>query len=268
MTSRSFDNAAHCYDETRGFPAGVEAQVAEAAIELLAGRERVLEVGIGTGRIARPLLARGVPVVGVDLARKMMQRLLANLPAGASRPPLVQGAAERLPLAAAGFDAVLSVHVFHLIPDWRAAVAEVRRVLRPGGIFLAGYEWREAEAPGARLMDQWRTIVQTHSAGVVSPTLGPGAHDFADIRAELLAGGATLQEVTVGAWTTTRTLARNLEAIEHRTWSSTWGLPDDFFAACLTELREWAAETLGPPETEFVTPHRFVWERYGWKDEG
>jgi SAM-dependent methyltransferase len=264
MHTGSFDNAAHCYDETRGFPPGISDRVADAARDLLAGRGRVLEVGIGTGRIARPLRARGVHVAGVDVSAKMMARLLALLPEGAPRPPLMQAAAEALPLAARSFDAVLSVHVFHLIPDWQRALAEVRRVLRPDGLFLTGYEWRPADAPGARLMDQWRAIVQARSGETAGSAPSRGTHDFADIKASLMAGGVAYQAVTVGEWTTSRTLARHLEAIEHRTWSSTWGLPDDFFAACLAELRDWAGATLGPPETEFVTPHRFIWERYAW----
>jgi SAM-dependent methyltransferase len=263
MHTGSFDNAAHCYDETRGFPPGVGDQVAAAATALLAGRGRVLEVGIGTGRIARMLLARGLSVSGVDLSAKMMARLLDHLPPAAPRPGLIQGTAERLPLSAGSFDAVVSVHVFHLIPDWQAALAEVRRVLRPGGVFLSGYEWRPADAPGARLMEQWRAIVRSRG-GEPSAAPGPGTHDFGDIKADLLASGAHYHEVTVAEWTTSRTLARNLESIEHRTWSSTWHLPEDFFAACLAELRAWAAAALGPPETEFVTPHRFVWETYLW----
>jgi SAM-dependent methyltransferase len=239
--------------------------VADAARGLLAGRELVLEVGIGTGRIARPLLRRGIRLTGVDVSARMMARMVAMLPEGEPRPPLIQGAAEALPLAAQSFDAVLAVHVFHLIPDWHTALAQVRRVLRPGGVFLTGYEWRPADAPGARLMDQWRAIVRARAARTRSLVTGPGAHDYADIRVSLVAGGAIYREVSVGEWTTRRTLARNLEAIEHRTWSSTWGLPDDFFAACLDELREWAAANLGAPETEFSTPHHFVWERYEWQ---
>ncbi len=264
MHSGSFDHAAHFYDETRGFPPGVSDLVADAARDLLAGRRTVLEVGVGTGRIARPLLARGVRVTGLDVSRKMMARLVDTLPAGATRPALVQGTAENLPLADAGVDAVLSVHVLHLIPNWQAALAEVRRVLGPGGAFVTGYEWRPAAAPGARLMDQWRRIVQDHSGGALNPTPGPGTHDFEDIKAALLADAPRYDEVTVGEWDTTRTLARNLEAIEHRTWSSTWNLPDAFFAACLADLRAWALAEYGALDREFVTPHRFIWQRFAW----
>ncbi len=264
MQPDSFDQAAGFYDATRGFPPGVSDRVADAALDLVSGRRSVLEVGVGTGRIARPLLARGLKLTGLDLSRPMMARLLAALPHGAQPPPLVQGAAETLPLAAASFEAVVSVHVFHLIPAWRDSLAEVRRVLRPGGVFLMGYEWRPAEAPGARLMEQWRQLVAARGAGAPRSTAGPGAHDFHDITAHLQASGAQSAETMVGEWTTTRSLARSLEAIEHRTWSSTWNLPDDFFAACLAELRAWAVAEFGALDRELETPHRFVWQRFEW----
>jgi SAM-dependent methyltransferase len=68
----------------------------------------------------------------------MLRRLVAN--AGGARPfPLLQADATRLPLADKVFGCALAVHVLHLIPDWRAAVDEAMRVLRPGGVLVAGF---------------------------------------------------------------------------------------------------------------------------------
>ncbi len=256
----SFDSAAQHYDATRGFPPGVGEVVADAALQMLEGRRNVLEVGIGTGRIARPLLMRGVRITGLDLSRKMMDQLLEALAPGLARPPLVQAAAEALPLRPASVEAVVSVHVFHLVGDWQAALAEVRRVLLPSGIFLTGYEWRPADSPGTRLMQHWRDIVRAHGGAGTEP----GARDFADVKAELIAMGAKCDERLVGEWSATRTLLRHLETIEHRTWSSTWNVPDGFFAVCLAELRAWAANEYGPLEREFTVPHRFIWQRFRW----
>ena len=258
----SFDRAADIYDETRGFPPGLAVLVADSAAAAIRPGARVLDVGIGTGRIAKPLLARGVAVTGVDLSPKMMRRLLETLPPGAPRPPLVEGDAARLPFAPRAFEAVLSVHVFHLIADWQSALAEVRRVLAPDGVFLSGYEWRPPDAHGTRLLNHWRDIVKAR--GFDTHT-GPGARDFDDVKAALAATGAVMDEWSVGEWQTTRTLARHVETIEHRTWSSTWRVPDDFFPQCLAGLRAWAISEYGSLEREFVTPHKFIWQRFRWQ---
>lgn len=260
MKSTTFDRAADEYDATRSFPPGIADLVADAALEILGRNVKVLEVGIGTGRIAKPLLARGVRVFGLDLSRKMMARLIETLPPGISRPPLIEADAARLPLADGQFDAVLSVHVFHLIAHWRDALAETRRVLKRGGVFLTGYDWRPPESPGSLIFQKWREIVRAHGLNDAPP----GVRDFDDVKAALIEMGAAVDERAVGEWNSTRALAKHIETIEHRTWSSTWHVPDDFFPKCLAELRAWAVEQWGGLDREFVTPHRFVWQTFHW----
>jgi SAM-dependent methyltransferase len=264
MNRPSFDQAASEYEAARGFPPGVADAVADGALALLDGRRRVLEVGAGTGRIARPLLARGLPVTGLDLSPAMLVELLRRLPVGVHRPALVLGDALALPLTAASFDAVITVHLFHLLPNWHGALAEARRVLRPGGVFLSGFDWRPPDSPGARLLDRWRGLLRAAGQDVQ----GGGAHDFADIQAALLASGARLDERFVGQWSVTRTLARQLETIEHRTWAADHAAPPDLFARCLAELRAWAAETYGGLDQAYTVAHRFVWQGYAWPAAG
>ncbi|MBI3762663.1 MAG: methyltransferase domain-containing protein, partial [Chloroflexi bacterium] len=177
------------------------------------------------------------------------------------RPALVEADAARLPFAAGRFDAALSVHVLHLIAGWRESLLEVRRVLRPGGVLLSGYDWRPPDSPGALILEKWRDIVRSRGLEGYQP----GARDFDDVKAALFEMGAMMREVSVGEWTTARTLARHIETIEHRTWSSTWIVPDDFFSNCLAELREWVVAEWGGLEREFTTPHRFIWQSFHWR---
>src|SRR5262249_40046805 len=87
--SISFDPIADRYDQTRYYPQEVAEQIAAA----LTAQRRVptggtlLEVGIGTGRIALPLLARGINVTGVDISPRMVVRLQEkDAAARATRP--------------------------------------------------------------------------------------------------------------------------------------------------------------------------------------
>jgi SAM-dependent methyltransferase len=260
MTTGTFDSAAANYEAARGFPPGIGEQVAQAAVAWIGPRARVLEAGVGTGRIARPLLALGVRVTGLDLSVQMLGHLRAGLAAGGAVPALVLGDANHLPLAGRVFDAVIAVHLFQLLADWENAVSEVRRVLQPGGAFLNGYEWRPPDSPGARLMDRWRMLL----AATGGPAPAAGARDFGDLKDQLVQTGAIYREQAVGQWSTTRTLARQLETIEHRTWSLGASDPNGVVPGCLAQLRSWASAEFGALDQAHSVPHRFIWQCFEW----
>src|SRR4029079_4077433 len=75
-------------------------------------------------------------MVGLDLSLAMMA-VLVNKAGGRPPFPLVNGDATALPFGDDRFDAALFRWVLHLIPNWRDAVAELVRVVRPGGLVLA-----------------------------------------------------------------------------------------------------------------------------------
>ncbi|MDQ1374343.1 MAG: hypothetical protein QOJ09_1681, partial [Actinomycetota bacterium] len=92
-----FDRAVEYYDRTRALPPEVQVKVTELLATELEGRGPVLELGVGTGRMALPLHARGVELLGVDLSEPMMHKLVDN--AGGAMPfPLIKGDGLALPL--------------------------------------------------------------------------------------------------------------------------------------------------------------------------
>src|SRR5579884_4565904 len=89
MTSISFDRAVEFYDATRGYPPGVDEQIADAIAAAVGAtaETRFLEMGIGTGRIAFPLIKRGYHYTGIDLSAAMMGRLREKIDAFAATHP-------------------------------------------------------------------------------------------------------------------------------------------------------------------------------------
>src|SRR6478735_276553 len=120
-----------------GFTAGAdpeyEEQILPLAAEELAGARAVLDVGCGEGQVARLAAAGGAPrVVGVDPTWN--QVVVARQRGGG--PTYARAGADALPFPDAAFDAVVACLVFEHIRAVDAAIAEVARVLAPGGRFL------------------------------------------------------------------------------------------------------------------------------------
>ena len=254
----SFDRAADIYDQTRGFPPGVAEQVAASAAGRLRPEDRLLEIGVGTGRIARPLLARGFRLTGLDVSHEMVARLRAQLPAGSSGPDLVLADATRIALAASCFNVVISVHIFHLIPDWRRALAEIQRVLVSGGALLQGYNHRPDDSPFARLRERWGQLAAEYGARGVHV----GLLDFSQFEAALLEMGGSVEKWTAAAWSVERSLNEQIQLIEQRAWSSTWEIPDAIFQTCALRLHDWALQQYGDLDRPISVPQSFVWEMY------
>ena len=139
----------------RGFTEGADPEYAEQilplAAERLAGARRVLDVGCGEGQVAR-LAAAGAGrerVVGVDPT--WAQLALAGERDGG--PSYARADAAKLPFPSASFDAVVACLVFEHIDAVDEAVAEVGRVLCPGGRFLFFLNHPLLQTPGSGWID-------------------------------------------------------------------------------------------------------------------
>ncbi|WP_018546953.1 class I SAM-dependent methyltransferase [Streptomyces sp. LaPpAH-108] len=131
-----YEKEADTYDASRGGEARAEAAT-EAVLALIPARTgRLLDLGCGTGTVTRRLVAArpGLRVTGVDRARAMVRRSAALVPGA-----ILRADCRQLPFPDATFDAVTSIWLLHLLTapaDRRAALAEIARVLRPGGTYV------------------------------------------------------------------------------------------------------------------------------------
>lgn len=98
--------------------------------------ERALDLGAGTGLLTRALAPRVASVAALDISEAMLERLDAKAAAdGIPNIEVVAGDMRSLPFADEEFDLVVSNYAFHHLDDEakELALAETRRVLRPGG---------------------------------------------------------------------------------------------------------------------------------------
>ncbi|MGA7922798.1 MAG: class I SAM-dependent methyltransferase, partial [Thermoplasmata archaeon] len=117
-----FDRIADIYDSTRDpLPSSV-LDVVESMLTM-ANCRRVLEIGIGTGRVAQPLAEAGWEMTGVDLSGAMLRRAWAK---GLHR--ILRADAARLPVVSGAVDATLMTHVLHVFEDPAAVLREAGRV--------------------------------------------------------------------------------------------------------------------------------------------
>src|SRR5262245_2305488 len=118
-----------------------------------AAEGRVLDVGIGSG-LNLPLYGQAREVFGVDPSSRLLAR--AQDQAQHTRVPvhLLEGSAERIPLADRSMDTVVMTWTGCSIPDIRAALREMRRVLTPGGRLLFVEHGRAPEPRVARWQER------------------------------------------------------------------------------------------------------------------
>jgi SAM-dependent methyltransferase len=103
---------------------------------------RVLDVGAGTGKLTRGLVALGYEVVAVEPGGPMLDQLRQAVPGAEA----LEGSAEGIALADADVDAAFAAQAFHWF-DRERAVPELHRVVRPGGGLVLLWNWWDDRDP-------------------------------------------------------------------------------------------------------------------------
>jgi SAM-dependent methyltransferase len=213
VDSIAFDRAVDYYDRTRALPPGIEARMVDVVGAELRDRGQVLEIGIGTGRIALPFMAAGVDVVGLDLSAPMLERLVAK---SEEPEPVVLGDATRLPFRDDSFGAAYAVHVLHLIPDWTRAVRELVRVVEPGGVLLVSQGWWG--------LVSYLDVVETFAAAAGIELRHVGLNDEVELDAAL--PDARPRELVRIEGSQSMTLRETIDRLRGGLYSFTWAATD------------------------------------------
>jgi ubiquinone/menaquinone biosynthesis C-methylase UbiE len=217
--SVNFDRAAEYYDRTRGFPEGIAPQVGAFIAEKLdfSDNAHLLEVGVGTGRIALPLAPHVASITGFDISWQMMSKLRAKQ----NGEPIRLSAADAhfMPFANQHFDAAYLTHVLHLVADPVRVAQEIMRVVKEDGVFVHMRNRYNNTAQFQHVVDAWDTVTK--------PNVDKGLSRWNRINGAIAEAGWTLEREEIFTFTFTSHLPDFLERIEKRQWSSTWLMDDD-----------------------------------------
>jgi ubiquinone/menaquinone biosynthesis C-methylase UbiE len=254
MGSIAFDRAAEYYDRTRELQPDVHAAVIGVLVEELRGRERCLEIGVGTGRIALDLQRGGVPMAGIDLSVPMLRKLVEK--AGGAVPfPLAVADATALPFAGDAFGAAVVCHVLHLIPRWRLAADELVRAVEPGGVILVEMG-NDAPGIGSEIVQRF------FSSTPAGERHRPGLREMDELDEAMLGHGLGTRDLRPVVRQSTVTPDEVIRRLESGICSGCWTLTDEARAAAAEATRAWARERFD----RLDEPHRIegaiTWRAY------
>lgn len=249
---------AHAYDRNRYHPPEVSGKIATAIVEPLEKEWKdgahVLEIGVGTGRIGMPVVARGLQLTGVDTDIEMMSAFRSKFAGVSKRVTLVEGDAQDLPLSDNSFHGVIAVHIWHLIPDLTRALDEATRVLRPGGYLFEGWDSPAMSSPELEIQDAWCKALE----GMGHP-VQRGGH-----RAALKASAAYLSakhlestERVIATWEVSHTPLEVVEALEDGLYSFTKNVPMELRFKAGRLIKPWLNAQYADLETSIKTPWAF-----------
>ncbi len=248
MSKFDFQKVAANYDDIHVHDASVSTDIGRYLVSQVGLGGRILEIGIGTGRIAAPVVANGCTVVGFDVS-----------------PGMLHGAAQRgldrllvadmmaMPFARGSFDATLAVHVLHHASDWREVLRESVRVIREGGLFIEGRDWNDPTSPAMRMRNRMREVIMALSPGIRPPGAGAAKQQFL-----ARMGAESLPEDTAASWQAYASPAQMLAQMQSRTDPETWAIEPTLLDATLAKVAEWAHgewpdfDTVMPYERRFV----------------
>lgn len=249
----SFDKrVAQRYNAQRAHPPEVSRSIGKAIAAASGVDARVLEIGVGTGRIARPAAEAGCRVVGFDLSQEMLAETGAQA-VDAGQLSLLQADMHHFPFPANTFDAVTAVHVLHLAKDWQRVIHEIARVLNTGGVFIQGDDWMDPQSVIGLLRDELR-----RAAIAMSPDMKPPAAGISKKDALAALGGTAVSESVAAEWTFWLSPNERLATIENRMDAESWFLPDPIFNHLLQHLRDFAANTWDDLDEKQPITRRFL----------
>jgi ubiquinone/menaquinone biosynthesis C-methylase UbiE len=233
-----FDAAAAYYDETRSLPTTGGERVIELLVSELTGLDPCLDIGVGTGRTALPLIEAGIPVVGLDLSIPMMRKVFDKRE-GRAVPPLVAGDATALPFRDRCFGGATIIHVLHSVERWERLIEESIRVVRPGGTILV-----DTGDGAVEILD----AIEARFVEELPQRPTPREWTLEGIDEAFARRGCRVRQLPEVRLDFIRVPAEHLAQLERGQASWQWSMDPSPFQATAQRARAWAESEFGPLE--------------------
>ena len=212
-----FDRVAGAYDSTRGLSPAIMTRIIDSIQEALTDCGTVLEVGVGTGRFACSLDQKRFRVVGADISVSMMRKAKQK-----GLRDLVRADARNLPFRDRAFEAVLIVHLLHLVDDWVEIVHEVGKVASSLVISVVG------ASSGFRIRQAYLKLRE--EAGHPLKRFNEAEEGLRKL--------LTPKEIRlVGEYTTIVNSEAAIASLERGDFAISWDLPEDLHSRIIGKLR-------------------------------
>lgn len=250
-----FDRAVDYYDDTRGFPADVDRQLAQFMAEkgALTQQHTLIDVGTGTGRIALPLGEHVQRVIGLDLSRLMLERLQAKQVNFQGIVFAVQADVMEIPLSANSADRILATHILHLVPQPERILSEAARILKTDGVLL--HSWNYSDRSGfAPLWDAWNTVIQSNNQ--------PRENRYQMARNLPMKLGWRLQTQHEFYYESVSTPRQVVEMMQGRYMSSMWELADDVWQRGVAAVQDALKREYAEPDAPITAKNTFFLNIY------
>src|SRR5580704_122073 len=198
------------YDQTRSWPPNITMMWRESIVARLGNAANILDLGVGTGRLAIELRREAPNVVGLDFSFPMLSRFSRKQREIKDKVPLIQGDATMLPFHESSFDCVLTTHLWPFVAEWHRGLSEVCRVLRRSGLLIDTEGGPTFEGLRGELHDAWqRALVRR---GVVARYPGPQSrHAFEKALRELCA--RKVGHISIATWSESKQVKELLSTV-------------------------------------------------------
>lgn len=230
VVSGFYSQIAHLYDVTRPLPESIAAQIGDRILQIVEAKP-----GIGTGRIGLPIIQKGYSYTGIDISKEMMEELRRKFSQMPQNLTLIQGDASSLPFEDNSFDVVLTTHVLHCLADPLVGLSEIRRVLKPKGVYLAcenllsSYQ-KEFWDSFTQIMSQYRAKSRSEKK------FNPFGEELQQV---LKKQGATVETIAAARWQQSQSVRQLFDAYQSKAFGLCWLISEEEFQETIQEFKEW-----------------------------